>query len=38
MNHSRRFWAEVEQILPSYKLQEAWLKENGHALLARLGK
>lgn len=38
MNHSRRFWAEVAQILPNYKLQEAWLKENGHALLARLGK
>ena len=38
MNHSRRFWDEVAQILPNYKLQEAWLKENGHALLARLGK
>lgn len=29
MNHSPRFWAEVEKILPDYKNRRAWLKENG---------
>ncbi len=29
MNHSKRFWKEVENILPSYKTQRKWLKENG---------
>lgn len=38
MNHSARFWALVEKILPDYKREEAWLKENGHILLWRIGK
>ena len=29
MNHSPRFWAEVEKILPDYKERRKWLKENG---------
>ena len=29
MNHSPRFWSEVEKILPSYKESRAWLRENG---------
>ena len=29
MNHSARFWAEVEKILPDYKARRKWLKENG---------
>lgn len=29
MNHSAKFWAEVEKILPDYKERRAWLKENG---------
>ena len=29
MNHSQRFWAEVERILPDYKARRKWLKEFG---------
>ena len=36
MNHSARFWAEVEKILPDYKIRRKWLKDNGGALIARL--
>lgn len=36
LNHSPRFWAEVERILPDYRQQKAWLKENGRNLIARL--
>jgi predicted metal-dependent hydrolase len=36
MNHSPRFWAEVEKILPEYKHQKTWLRENGPTLVARI--
>ena len=36
MNHSPRFWAEVERVLPDYARGKAWLRKNGAALLARL--
>lgn len=29
MNHSPRFWAQVEKILPDYRQRRQWLKENG---------
>ena len=29
MNHSPRFWAQVERILPDYRERRRWLKENG---------
>ena len=29
MNHSKAFWEEVEKVLPDYKEQRKWLKENG---------
>lgn len=29
MNHSPRFWARVEAVLPDYKQRRRWLKENG---------
>lgn len=29
MNHSDRFWAEVERVLPDYRQRRAWLKEHG---------
>ena len=36
MNHSPRFWAEVEKQLPDYRQQQKWLRINGPALLARI--
>lgn len=36
MNHSARFWAEVEKILPDYRSRRKWLKTNGGALIRRL--
>lgn len=36
MNHSARFWAEVERILPDYKLRRDWLKQEGRTLIHRL--
>jgi len=31
-NHSKRFWAHVQRVMPEYKQYEKWLKENGHTL------
>lgn len=36
MNHSPRFWAEVEAVLPNYTVQKQWLKDNGNRIMARL--
>lgn len=36
MNHSARFWAEVERVLPDYRRSRQWLKENGSGLICRL--
>ncbi len=36
LNHSARFWAEVERVLPDYKERRKWLKEHGNALMARI--
>lgn len=36
MNHSARFWAQVEKVLPDYKEARKWLKENGNRLMMRL--
>ena len=36
MNHSPRFWSEVGKILPDYKEQEKWLKEQGDKLMAEV--
>ena len=33
MNHSARFWAEVERILPDYRERRRWLKEHGGAYI-----
>jgi predicted metal-dependent hydrolase len=32
MNHSKVFWAQVEAILPDYKIRRKWLKVNGAKL------
>ena len=36
MNHSGAFWAEVEMVLPDYKEQVKWLKENGGQIIGRM--
>ena len=36
MNHSPKFWAEVEKYAPDYKAQRKWLKDEGSKLIARL--
>lgn len=36
MNHSRKFWAEVEKIMPDYREQRQWLKTGGSVLIARM--
>lgn len=36
LNHSPKFWAEVERICPDYKTHRKWLKENGSSLIGRL--
>ena len=33
MNHSPRFWAEVERVCPEYKKHRAWLKKEGSSIL-----
>ena len=36
LNHSPRFWSEVEKVCPDYRIHRKWLKDNGGALIARL--
>ena len=31
-NHSEKFWATLESILPDYRKHRLWLRENGHLL------
>jgi predicted metal-dependent hydrolase len=33
LNHSARFWAEVERICPGYQTAEQWLKRSGRQVL-----
>lgn len=36
MNHSKKFWKEVERYRPDYKNYKKWLNENGGALIERM--
>lgn len=35
MNHSPRFWAEVEKIFPDYKERRKWLKDHGNDIMTK---
>lgn len=35
MNHSDLFWEEVEKVLPDFRKQKRWLKENGNYLMQK---
>ena len=37
MDHSARFYAEVLRVMPDYREQYGWLKENGGVLMAMAG-
>ena len=37
LNHSPRFWSEVARVMPDYAARRKWLKDNGAALIRRLG-
>ena len=37
MNHSKAFWSEVEKVLPDYKAQVKWLKDEGGNIMRRNG-
>ncbi len=36
MNHSQKFYAEIDKVFPDYKKCHKWLKENGGNYLRRL--
>ena len=36
MNHSARFWAQVEKVIPDYRGPRKWLKEHGSRLMLRM--
>ena len=36
MNHSAKFWAQVERVLPSYRRSLQWLREHEQELIGRL--
>ncbi len=33
MNHSKRFWSEVEKVLPDYKERRKWLKDHQNEIM-----
>lgn len=38
MNHSARFYAEIDKVFPNYKKCHLWLKQNGGMYLNRIPK
>jgi len=38
MNHSARFWKQVERVYPAYKTCRKWLKDNGTKIMTMAGQ
>lgn len=36
MNHSKAFWAQVENVLPDYRECRKWLKDHGNEIMRRM--
>lgn len=36
MNHSSRFWREIEKIIPDYNPKRKWLQDNGFVFIHRI--
>lgn len=36
MNHSKAFWALVENVIPDYRVHKLWLKQYGQSLLTKM--
>ena len=36
LNHSPAFWAEVEKVMPGYRMQRRWLKDKGHGIMMKI--
>ena len=36
LNHSPRFWAQVEKLMPDWKEQRRWLREHGDELMYKV--
>lgn len=36
MNHSKRFWDEVESVIPDYREYKKWLRDNGNQIISRI--
>ena len=36
MNHSGKFWREVEKVIPDYKTRREWLRDNVRDLISRI--
>lgn len=36
MNHSPRFWGEVERVLPDYRTAKQWLRKHGTEIMDRM--
>jgi hypothetical protein len=38
MNHSKVFWREVENVLPDYRVQVKWLRDEGSNIMRRMSE